>query len=414
MKVLIHLTLSIFILNIFSGCVTTRGQKALNGDVIKPGDRALAIKLFKEGASLLYENDEAALSKFLASINTDPSFGPAYYNAGVTYERLGKDKEAEEIYSQCLLVDREDGSCLQNLVVVKMRAKKEDEALLLVEQYLNDFPENTSILVANAKFLFLKGDIALSEKYAREAIERQADNLEALYVMMRIFFISKQYAAAKLVAKNALELAPSHGAFHLWLGHIYVEMGLLHDALDQYQMAIVTEPTPEALENAGLLLLKFGKMDEAIDALNKLVAIRPYVSDNWLHIGNAYLSKKDFSKARQSYEKALELNSENKDVLFNLGLLYLDLKPENINELDRLKTSQEYFKKYIDIPSLSKERNEEVNSYLQSLAQKIEMEESALEFAKQAAEEEKQKVKEEEKNENPQENEIQEENLEEK
>ena len=87
-------------------------------------------------------------------------------------------------------------------------------------------------------------------------------------------------------------------------------------------------------------------------------------------------ANRDFFKARDAYLKALELAPENKDIVFNLGLLYFEQKPEGLLELERVKQAQTYLKSYLDQKDLPKARIDEVNGYLKILANKIE----ALEY----------------------------------
>lgn len=357
----------VFLLN---GCASTKASHTgLSSD-------SKALSLFEEGLRLLSEDPKKALELFDDASAKDKGFVPAYFNAGVALETLGRLDEAQKRYENCLLANKTQSSCLLNLVLVKAKLKDVDGARALADQYLSEYPDENYPKVVRAKLAFYERDYAQAEKLAKEVIERDAENVESLFIMAQIFYEKKQYSAAKFVLKNALQIAPSHGGMYLLLGHTDSKLDLLHDALDDYELAAKYQPTKEALESLGLLLLKRGRDAQGLKVFEKLVSFYPPEEKNYLHLGNAYFANRDFFKARDAYLRALELAPENKDIIFNLGLLYFEQKPEGLAELERVKQAQTYLKLYLDQKDLPKVKVDEVNGYLKILANKIE----ALEY----------------------------------
>lgn len=357
-----------------------------------------ALELFKEGASLMYNDNEKALEKFLAAKNVAQDFVPAYYNAGLMYEVLGKNEEAEKIYEACLLVKKDEGPCLENLLLIKAMLKKNQNAMETANQYLALYPQAPSIQVAVAKLEFVLANYEKAEEMAKKALEREPENVEALFVMMRIFYMQKRFSAAKWVCKTALEIAPSHGAFYLWQGHIQSELKEFIDALASYSQSVKFAESSEALESYGLLLLKRGKVKEALIALKKLSKLNPNDYRNYLHLGNAYLANKEFLEAKDSYERSLFLNQDNKDVIFNLGILYYDNEIPKLKNIERYKKAKEYFSVFIGKKNIDEGRKKEALNYIKSLENKIEKEEEIIKSMNEQPEEvleEEQKIEEE-------------------
>lgn len=371
------------------GCAGLKGATKKEEAAMLPDQerKQQALKLFKEGADLLFEDDQEALFRFDQARMLDPELMAAHYNAGVAEEMLGNLAEAGLRYQDCLSQDDKQASCLGNLLLVQAKLSQKEEAQQLLERYLNEYKEEPFVLVAASELALFNKDHASAERYARAAIERDAENVQALYLMARIFFEKKQWAAAKWVAKNALELAPSHGGLHLVLGHTEYALGLLHDALDSYALAVKYQPTPEALESYGLLLLKRGRVDQALPVLERLVKASPNDYRSYLHLGNAHMANKMFDEAKSDYLKAQELKSDDLDIDLNLGLLYFELKPPDITELERMKIAQAYFKSYLKKTGLKKDQKAEVERYLKTLAQGIEFEEYQAQAAREAKEE---------------------------
>jgi tetratricopeptide (TPR) repeat protein len=366
---------------LISGCASLKGGKRLSP--VEQRDRAL--KIFKEGSDLLYLDSPQALNKFDEASAIDPSFFQAFYNAGVALEAMGKLKDAALRYEACLEVNKEQGSCLTNLLLVRAKTDELKRAHDLIHKYLEDYPNKAFALTAAAELAIYEKDYGRAEQLARAVIEREADNIQALYTMARIFYAQKRFSAAKWVVKNALELAPSHGGLYVLLGHINMALSHMHDALDAYEQAVKFQPNEEALENYGLLLLRLGKASEALPILKRLSLIRPDVARNYLHLGNAYFANHLFDESREAYLKVVELDPSFKDINLNLGMLYLNLKPKDLQDLDRFKVALDYFKSYLDQKTIPGDRLKEVEGYMDTIRQKIEL----LEYAAQAEKEAK-------------------------
>ncbi len=368
--------------------VACASQKGL----IKPDknytDNEMALLVFKEGAEALYKDNQLALEKFNQAKELDKTLLPAFYNAALAYEQLNLLEEASSNYELCLNINPQDSNCLNNLLVTKYKLNQVTYCDDLVNKYLTDFPDAAFPKVLAAKLAYLKNDLVTAEKYGRLAIELETENVEALYIMLRIFYDTKQYAAAKFVAKNALAIAPAHGGLNRYQGHTFLALEQHHEALDSYEKAVKYEPIAESLESYGLLLLTRGKVKEGLEQIKKLVALNPQDPTNQLLLGNAYTANKKLSEAVVAYEKALVLKPEDKSARFNLGLLYFDFKQEGLSELERFKLAADNFKEFLTQPNLSKERIDEANKYLKTLAEKIEMEEPAVSEEPEEAEEE--------------------------
>ncbi|HXW52572.1 MAG TPA: tetratricopeptide repeat protein [Myxococcota bacterium] len=381
------------LLFLLGGCASTKG-----GKLPTEKNREAAIRVFQEGVELLYLDNEAALDKFDEASAIDPSFFPAFFDAGVALEALGKLEDASKRYEACLAIQKEQENCLSNLLLVKAKLNQTEDARNLLQRYLTESKDAPFAMAAAAELALYEKNYADAEKWARQVLEREAENVRALYVMARVFYAKKRFYAAKWVLKNALEIAPSHGGLYLILGHVYMALDLVQDALDAYALAMKYQPTDEALESYGLLLLKRGRAKEALPILKRLSEMRPEVERNFLHLGNAYFANNLFDEAKAAYDKARLLNPEDKDVLFNLGLLFLNLKPKDVPEIERLKTAQGYFKSCLEPKDVPKERVKEAEGYLKTLERKIESEEYREQAEKEAAERAKEESSEPEKN----------------
>lgn len=106
---------------------------------------------------------------------------------------------------------------------------------------------------------------------------------------------------------------------------------------------IATEPRGhEALHLRGVLHNLGGRAAEALDCIQRAVAIEPDVAKYHLNLGNAYLSLNRLGEARVAYENALKLDGNYQDAHYNLGTLLL--------KQDDAKEAEFHFKRAVEGP----------------------------------------------------------------
>lgn len=172
---------------------------------------------------------------------------------------------------------------------------------------------------------------------------------------------NRQYEAAVLEWKKALELAPEESRSHNSLGVALAETGKMDEAIEHYRKALALNPQyPEACNNLGealigkgaageaiaqferavqldpgyaiaranlgLILARTGQTDEAILHLEKAVEGRPQAADSRMNLGHALAEKGRFQEASIQLEESVRLSGgRNPLALHLLGRVYADL-----------------------------------------------------------------------------------------
>ena len=109
--------------------------------------------------------------------------------------------------------------------------------------------------------------------------------------------------------KQSIRLYPTAEA-HTFLGWTYRYQGKLREAIQECKKAIRVDPTfGNPYNDIGAYLFELGKFDEAIPWLEKAIASQRYDSYHyaWFNLGRVYMAKDLLSRARECYEKALEI-----------------------------------------------------------------------------------------------------------
>ncbi len=119
---------------------------------------------------------------------------------------------------------------------------------------------------------------------------------------------------AEVYLSKAIELSstPLPDAYNA-LGYLYAQQGIkLDEAESLVEQALRSTPTSGAyLDSLGFIYFKQGQLDAAIETLEKADRHLPNTPDILLHLGDAYLRKRWTVKARQVFQRALELSPEN-------------------------------------------------------------------------------------------------------
>jgi tetratricopeptide (TPR) repeat protein len=123
-------------------------------------------------------------------------------------------------------------------------------------------------------------------------------------------------------------------------GSLAMDLGKLAKAERAFLSAIDSEPDlPNSYNFLGLLYLEQGKFDLARDYLNKSLAIEESARTFTL-LGTAQMGLGLTSAARESLDKALEVDAAYEEAYYNLGVTYREERPSK---------AIEFFQKAIDL-----------------------------------------------------------------
>jgi len=134
---------------------------------------------------------------------------------------------------------------------------------------------------------------------------------------------ARNYPIASLHYDKAVKADPSRNSALLKLGQMFVQQGLLDQALTQFQGLRAREPHSAPVhEGLGQIYLMQGKAEEAEKALSKAITLNP---SSWLAhnlLGLVYDQQKRHTEAIAAYHSALTYRAREPHVLNNLGLAY--------------------------------------------------------------------------------------------
>ena len=114
-------------------------------------------------------------------------------------------------------------------------------------------------------------------------------------------------------------MKPDYVAAHNNLGNVLRDQGKLDDALAAYHRALALRPDYVAAHvNLGNALKDLGRLEEAVAAFQKALAVKPDQPEARSNLGNAYKNQGKLTEAVAAYQKALELKPDYVDAHSNL------------------------------------------------------------------------------------------------
>jgi len=171
------------------------------------------------------------------------------------------------------------------------------------------------------------------------AINVKKNNLELLFQEGIGLHQKGELAKAKTIYEQVLLRQPyNFDAVHL-LGVIELQGKNYLNAIELIERAIALQPNfPVALNNLGNAQLGLKKMQEAIQSYDKAIKFRPDYAQAYNNRGNALRELKRMQEAVESYDKAIELNNNFSDAYLNRGniLQAMNKLEEAVNSYDKV------------------------------------------------------------------------------
>jgi tetratricopeptide (TPR) repeat protein len=317
--------------------------------------------------------------------------GVAYYNfaMGHMYAELAATygyrseyvDKAIEHYKAALKADPGAASISEELTDLYIQAGKLNEAVSEAKEMLKRDPENLDArrMLGRIYSRLIGEQNRINETMLRQAIEqyqkiveKDPQDVDSWLMLGRLYKISQNSADSEKAYKKALELDPDNEFALSGLALVYGDLGDAKGALDMlrkladqnpsaghlralakafednhdYKSAAQTltralEQSPRDLELKSELaedLLLSEQGEEALKLYTELEASDPRNPRIPLRISQIYLQRRDFAKAREAQQKALEIDPDNLEVRYNdVNLLEAEGKyPESIAKLKEI------------------------------------------------------------------------------
>ena len=198
----------------------------------------------------------------------------------------------------------------QALMKAKSHVKKDEviEAKKLYKVILQAFPKNLRAQ---------QGLVALNK--TRQNNVSQSPPQVAIDQLINLYN-QGQFSAVVKQAQDITNQYPE--AFIVWniLGASTAQIGMLDEAIEAYNKSISLKPDyADTYSNMGVTLQDQGKLEKAIVAHNKAISLKPNFADAYYNMGNVLKDQGKLYKSIEAYKKAISLKPDYANAFCNMG-----------------------------------------------------------------------------------------------
>ena len=322
----------------------------------------------------------------------------AQYNAGLAYQRCGKDKEAREHFEAALKTDPSfHRARAQNALYDYSKSNDMDTAIRTLNQVVRDAKfQNVEALVGVAALQMERGSDQ-SDEDGKNDLERAKKNLQralavddtympafnqlAVYYMeqakakaggskvksrkgkrgMEVSGAAKAAAdeqmldLAALVASQAQRKNPNYAPIHNTIGLIQVELRNFNNAVKSFGRARQLDPKFfEAHMNYAAVNLSFRGFQEAEKSYRDALKLRP--NEYEAHLGLALAVRgqindgnfdKSVAEAQKHLDEAKKIDGSRPETYYNEAILTQEYRAKRGNPIPGLEKAAQQYKEFI-------------------------------------------------------------------
>lgn len=320
-----------------------RAVKILHDVLSVSGDNLEALKLLAQTNLLLGDWVSAQdVANRIKRIDTKGDIANKISNAIM----IGKKEYDESIslLKSTYISSPENIQPIVALVRTYMLAGKKQEAVNFLDAVIKASPKNTNAKILKAQVYASQGKKEDAINLYKEIINNEPGNISSYYQLSVVYMRAGEYQKAKEFLNKGLIISPNNFALVLTLAGIQEKIGEIENAIKLYEKLIKINPESEIVANNFASLLtesrtdaksfdkaynlskrfkysdvpqfkdtygwasfRVGKYKDARQVLESVIKQSPNVPEFHYHLGMNFLAEKNKIKAREEFEKALEL-----------------------------------------------------------------------------------------------------------
>ncbi len=278
---------------------------------------------FSVGKDYFNKNNlERAIANFKRALSYDSTLVEIYLHLGQAYLKLGQFDSAEIAYRKVAEIDPSDSRGWQGLGFMYGIVKKDvEKGIEFYKKALEVDPKNNDARFGLATLLDKAGRSAEADSIYQAAIAADPENPAILKAYAVFLAEKKEYARALPYLEKAHQKKPEDEKVSSLLLDAYLNLAQQEKdrekkkAYYEKALTLLDQKLAKDSTNVGTLikranvLANLGRVDEALQDLDRAIELRPDIPNALLIKANLLMEvKKDYAGARQLLQKALEMN----------------------------------------------------------------------------------------------------------
>jgi tetratricopeptide (TPR) repeat protein len=257
-----------------------------------------------------------AAQKLEEILRSAPESDKARFYLGAVYEEMQKDALAIVHFKQVPVVSSFYQEAVSHAAYLMKNNGQLNEAIVLVSDAIKNDKANIPIYSLYVALLDEKGEYKQAQVFLIDTMKKYPENPQLRFYYGSLFdrLGNKQEVINQM--KLVIQIDANHVQALNYLAYTLAELNIEMDDAETHALrAVKLEPNdPYILDTLGWIYYKKNKNKEAIQVLEAAYRKKPTVSIIAEHLGDAYLKEAMPEKARVMYQKAIDLESDQKKV----------------------------------------------------------------------------------------------------
>jgi Tfp pilus assembly protein PilF len=372
--------------SIDAGVDAGKADEQLSGKIEDEDDKQVvpeaAKAAFNRGITLLYSNPAGAIASFREALQIDPALPKAHNNLGLIFEWQGNYSDAEAEYRQALAIKADYYPAMCNIAALMMRQGNISGAEAFIKERSGKYKQSLSLKNKLAEIELAAGRVEDAMKRSMDVLKFDEKNTTAMLNLAQAYFLQKKYELSQMVLDNAREIDKNLAGIYVLSAHIRQALGDRQQAIELFKQALaLRDDLPDVHNNLGYLYNEAGDFTSATAEFQRALFYNPEYVKARLNLANALRGNRQYEEAEAEYKKVLASGKGGSEVLYNLGILYLDMEREfkDRDTIVRLKLAVEFLEKYKASASLDAKDATRVADCLKEAEKKLKQKEMDLE-----------------------------------
>ncbi len=255
---------------------------------------------------------------------------------GLIYLDAEEMRQAADYFDRALKIKPENEEAIAGRAAVDLMNRESKKAENKLRQYLSQHPQSSRARAMLAKAHFDNNRIEEAEVEAKRALALDANDKDALHILVLVKVIQKEPNEARKLAERTLEIAPYNANMRRLLAQFV-------DGRAGYSQWI-SEAARRAYEQ-GRALKQAGKFEEAEAWFEKALRLEPRYYRALLALGDIWLRAQDYERAETAARMAMAVDGNGASAHLQLSYANLGIQERARIAIGANDFAAEFFKK---------------------------------------------------------------------
>ncbi len=334
----------------------------------KLGQHNQAIEIFKKLSSLYPNNIEymcylgigyretgyllEGLKKFNMANKIEPNNPMVLLNIAVTYDRLNWHKKTKNILDKAINIDPKNSEILSNMGVLSIKSGDTTQAIELLNKAIALDKTNSLAYNYIGTLNIAKNNWGKAKINLENAIKYGTKDVSTFINIARVYTNIGDNKKAMKYTKEAILLAPNNFTARKLFSELLVKSNLLEEAANNYNEYLdLCQDDDSARITLSHILSKLDYKEEAVEQMEFVIDRNQGVLKYDIELANLYRKIGWYKIGFIKYKNLYKSHPKNLDILWGLGSICYLIGNTNRQNSDMYDKSLFYLKTAIDIDS---------------------------------------------------------------